>query len=83
LITTSLGPGSGIGLSLISTLGPAATIASFILYVVEVLKPDRLNAVVEFFRGRSDEYLEQKFRCTVCGRDLFANVARGEKVDMT
>lgn len=38
LITTSLGPGSGIGLSLISTFGPAATIASFILNVLEVEK---------------------------------------------
>lgn len=45
-MTTSLGPGSGMGLSLISTFGPAATMASFILSLGEVEKPDLMDVIL-------------------------------------
>ena len=85
LMTISLGPGSGIGLSLISTFGPAATMASFILSLLEVEKSDPVDAVAALREAGDCRDRLQLVRISAGDRALRTNgivKSFGEKSDV-
>jgi len=54
------------------------------LNVVEVVKLDRVDAVVGWIEDEDNGYLEHRFRRTACGRDLFAIgvISLGERLNI-